>query len=530
MTGESNLLVSVGSWLLTYTAHSTVLLATAWVATQRLRPDRDLLRETIWKLALVGGFFTATLQVSADVDPILGRIELRWRSEPSASGADVLDSSLAIKDSETQAIPMASLANTPPFNPVEAASSNLGDRKSLGSRERPEDSTSRPLGSQKAADTTHLPGLSLLGAGLLPAATVAASVLGLFVGLIALVIIRLHRRTSRLLRSRSVVCDPRALSLLAELRELAGFRRTIRLTSSPDLNSPIAFGILRPEICLPRRALRSLPPLALRGILGHEVAHLKAGDPLWLQITHGIRVALFFQPLNRIASSRLRELAEFRCDAWAAREAGEPLAYADCLTRVASWLVHSPPPRSSPGFAAMAEKPSSLGRRVARILDEKRGPDIKPTPRGSVAFGVGLLILTTLLVPGIRATETSARPSIETTQLNSLEPPKNDRYASSPPTEDEAPSGKDRGVSGEWRRLERDFASLESEIDQLQVSLARTEARPQIDQNIQSISQAIERLEAQRKHVNQLMSRLGAAIEGPDRKTSTLPPNPTSPR
>jgi len=52
---------AMGSWILTYLLHATVLLSGAALAAIALRA-RPELEEAIWKLALVGGLLTASLQ------------------------------------------------------------------------------------------------------------------------------------------------------------------------------------------------------------------------------------------------------------------------------------------------------------------------------------------------------------------------------------------------------------------------------------------------------------------------------------
>src|ERR1051326_2297845 len=61
-------------WLLTYAAHSTLLLVGAWLLSIRLRSHA--VRETLWKTALFGAFLTATAQVVLGVTPLLGRVVL----------------------------------------------------------------------------------------------------------------------------------------------------------------------------------------------------------------------------------------------------------------------------------------------------------------------------------------------------------------------------------------------------------------------------------------------------------------------
>src|SRR5262249_45533505 len=68
------------AWLGTYALHSTLFLGAAWLLCA-LRPPRvNRNRERLWKLALVGGLVSASLQITLGTPPLLGRIE--WRPEP----------------------------------------------------------------------------------------------------------------------------------------------------------------------------------------------------------------------------------------------------------------------------------------------------------------------------------------------------------------------------------------------------------------------------------------------------------------
>src|SRR6059058_509643 len=52
---------SLLAWLLTYLIHSTVLLGVAWLVTRRRRLEPAAV-EVLWKVALVAGLVTGTIQ------------------------------------------------------------------------------------------------------------------------------------------------------------------------------------------------------------------------------------------------------------------------------------------------------------------------------------------------------------------------------------------------------------------------------------------------------------------------------------
>ncbi len=125
-------------------------------------------------------------------------------------------------------------------------------------------------------------------------------------------------------------------------------------------------------------------------------------DPLWLMIGQALACALFFQPLNWVARRRLREISEMLSDEWAVARTGRPLSLAGCLAEVAGWSVGV---RSLP-VPGMADRPSSLGQRIRRLLDESRLPE-SPARRAWLAGAMGaLVIVVAAAAPAISA----ARP------------------------------------------------------------------------------------------------------------------------
>ncbi|MBL8973102.1 MAG: DNA-binding protein, partial [Myxococcales bacterium] len=84
--------LTVVAWLATYLVHSTLLIGTVWAFTRWCSLD-SLTRSLLWKLALVGGLFTATLQTGLGVRPWLGQVAvasedeaavaaMRWEARP----------------------------------------------------------------------------------------------------------------------------------------------------------------------------------------------------------------------------------------------------------------------------------------------------------------------------------------------------------------------------------------------------------------------------------------------------------------
>jgi HEAT repeat protein/beta-lactamase regulating signal transducer with metallopeptidase domain len=336
-------------WLLSYAAHSTLLLGAAWLLSTRTRSH--LVREALWKTALFGAFCTATAQTALGVRPLSGSVVVA-PTEPTTKLKDL-----------SPAIP----GLTRPDLSVPSAESA---------------SSASPNSAFPASFSLTTPDLIVL-----VWATLAA-------GLLSLYFLRRVLLARRIAHRRPVMTHPLA-ELLRRLSADAGIQRPIRLTTSPRLASPIALG--SSEIAVPEAALTELDPEQQRGMLAHELAHLERRDPAWLVLAALAERIGFFQPLNRLARRRIQESAEYLCDEWAVRRTGSGVFLAKCLAKVAEWMDSSP---SAVPVAGMAEERSHLVARVRRLLD---GAPFPANPRGRTVallatFGV---LGVTLLAPGI---------------------------------------------------------------------------------------------------------------------------------
>ena len=97
-----------------------------------------------------------------------------------------------------------------------------------------------------------------------------------------------------------------------------------------EVSSPVACGLLRPAILVPREAAR-WDAFRRRVVLMHELAHLQRGD-VWANLLAVVARAMFwFHPLAWVIGARLRREQELACDD-AVLGAGVPAAsYADIL-------------------------------------------------------------------------------------------------------------------------------------------------------------------------------------------------------
>ena len=362
------------AWMLTYLLHSTLLLGLAWLVSKPLSRWSVSAEEAVWKLALVGALFTASIQLAAGWQPLAGRWNL-VETSPAVSMA----ASAALPAAPVRAIPAGETHRSIPVAPaVERAATPAPFR-----------SWARP----------SLPALALGGWAL--GALLLLAAFG-----------RSYLRLGRRLRTRPRVVGGDLHRQLQALAAEAGLGTPVRLTCSSRMPVPVALGLREPEICVPPRALAGLTEEQQEGMLAHELAHLARRDPFWLVLGQAIACVLFFQPLNWVARRRLREISEMLSDEWAVERTGRPLSLAGCLAEVAGWSV-GVRPLPVPG---MADRPSSLGRRIRRLLDETRSPE-SPARRAWLAAGMGVLVIAVA----------AAAPAVSTTR--SEEPAKKARHA-----------------------------------------------------------------------------------------------------
>lgn len=271
----------------------------------------------------------------------------------------------------------------------------------LDAKSDPDESTPRgeddlALGAAQPSSTGS-PARSPLWAGVLGAdwrsLAFGGCVLGALAGLFVFAL--LWVRLSGCLRGRVPLTHGPMVEKLAALRAKAGLERRVRLSVAPSLAAPISMGLLRPEICVPPRALLELSDEEQEALLAHELAHVVRRDPLWLAVCRLCEGVFFFQPLNRVARRELEDCAEFLSDAWAVRQTGLRYSLASCLTRIAEWIIGE---RRALPAPAMAQGRSRLRHRVELLLDESAGSIVERRPAwlAPACAGVGAALIAVL--------------------------------------------------------------------------------------------------------------------------------------
>ena len=438
---------SMLAWVVTYLVHSTILVLGAWLLERRWsdRPER---MSAVWKTALVGGFVTATVQIGLGVAPVAGRWDLSpvlvSREPGPSAGAEAVAAPAGVPVAaagEREGMPVVAVASErrpswppptgtiagvsegrpswpPPGAEIEAVSREpmvLGgvpvlaaavvpvvpERVEVGSAHEQEPVVAMASVGASAPPASPVDAMASPSSSSRPASPWAAvvpwivgvMVLGALLGLASVVVAFVALR--RQLAGRRPLAEGTLPTLLEGLRRRAGIERPVRLTVAPRVQVPMAVGVLRPEIVVPIKAAQDLPPAHQESLLAHELAHVLRRDPAWRLVALLVERVFFFQPLNRLASRRVAQSAEYLCDDWAARNTRQPLALATCLTEIATWVA-----RTGPVPATMAGPRSILGRRVQRLLQPARA-SARPWWL-SAALGVPLLGVVAV-APGVGA-------------------------------------------------------------------------------------------------------------------------------
>ena len=433
----------VADWLGTFALHSTCALGGAWLLSAALGQRARLFQERLLRFSLWVALASATVQCAVLGSP------LGW----SLPGNAPNDAEVFL------------LATLPAADPVALEIAP------------PVATTAAPWQLPRFAWSTWLVALG-----------VTMALFG------ACWLVRVHARLRRVLCEREPETDARVLASAAIAAREQGLRQSPRLSRSPQLATPIAFGWLRPEICLPMR-VGELGDPSLRAMLAHEIAHLRRGDPAWMWLAAGLQALFPWQVLLFVVRRRWSRLVELRCDAIAAQHSS-PTAVARCLLDVADWLR---PPSALPIVAfGMAARPSALRERIEAALQSR---PIGPRRRLlSLAFGGLSLTSLSLAAPGVQSRPVAPSPAMVIPEL-AVDAP----AAVSAPDVVAAPKSRETMLTA-FALLQEEHAELTAEVRQMQAELRFQRVSPELEQLVSALQRRL-------LTVERLRSRLKAKLD-----------------
>jgi beta-lactamase regulating signal transducer with metallopeptidase domain len=193
-----------------------------------------------------------------------------------------------------------------------------------------------------------------------------------------------------------------APELLVEQAEVITCQLGLRapeLLVVPNLGTPLLWCLGRPKLLLPAQLVKSLPALHWRGILTHELAHLRRGDHWVSRLELAAGLIWWWNPLYWLTRARLDAEAELACDAWVVWAMPEDrITYAEILFDICATLSLSPAHRPAPALG-VAGSGRFFERRLTMILHDHVPCRLSP---------VGLLtacLLVLLALPSWSATQ-----------------------------------------------------------------------------------------------------------------------------
>ncbi len=179
---------------------------------------------------------------------------------------------------------------------------------------------------------------------------------------------------------------PIALAL-SDLRARVHVPGPVQLFESARAGVPMVLGWRRPVILLPPRAIADLSPDQLRGVLAHELAHVRRRDYLANLFQIAADACLFHHPAARWVSRRVRIEREYCCDDVAVAIGGDAREYARALAALEEARADC--------RLAVAAASGTLLDRIQRVVGQPR-PTLTPR-RGLVALVSAVIVSAIIL-------------------------------------------------------------------------------------------------------------------------------------
>ena len=212
-------------------------------------------------------------------------------------------------------------------------------------------------------------------------------------------------------RRRLRLAVPAPDDLVAEAGRIAARFgvRAPELLVVPGLGTPMLWCLGRPTVLLPAPLVAAFGGDRWRGILAHELAHLRRGDHWVSRLELLAGLLWWWNPLYWLIRARLDAEAELACDAWVVGTLPEDrIAYAETLFDIGSALSRSVSPAPALGAAGPVRL---LERRLTMILHER--VPFRPSPLALLAAG----LLCLFALPSWSATVIQASPSAPRNRL-----------------------------------------------------------------------------------------------------------------
>jgi thiol-disulfide isomerase/thioredoxin len=199
----------------------------------------------------------------------------------------------------------------------------------------------------------------------------AGLAVGLYAGVVGLLVLRLAGSLAAVGRLRSR-CRPLEASAWVERRDRwvahLGLKRAVELLRSDRVSVPIVVGYLRPAIILPESLADAASPGLADAVLLHELGHVRRGDFGWNLLRKVAQILYWPHPLAWLLGRVVGQVREQACDDLCVHGLGGAPVYRASLVEAAAGLVR----RHDAALGLAMARAVNLSRRLAWI-DQSRG-------------------------------------------------------------------------------------------------------------------------------------------------------------
>ena len=248
-----------------------------------------------------------------------------------------------------------------------------------------------------SVDDLQLESSSVSSASLYPWNWRSFSGLFWFLGIIFLVSSTLLRylKIKKLLLQSGYNPPQDIVILTNNIRTRIKLNKNIKILISESVDSPLAFGILKPIVVLPESLISVLDRKELSALLAHELIHIKRKDHLMMIVEFISSIVHFFNPFVWLAVKHLKLEREKSCDdRVVSLLKGNSKHYGNGLLKVIRFQNSSR--IRIPATLALSEKGCEIGIRIKRIIK----PSHFIVSKISIPAFLFLLLLAFIVLPG----------------------------------------------------------------------------------------------------------------------------------
>lgn len=183
-------------------------------------------------------------------------------------------------------------------------------------------------------------------------------------------IILQHWSVRKLVQTAEPVASESLNSWIAHQAKRLGLSRVPRLVSCVRLQTPVAFGMIRPTVAVPKVFLAKPFSPRSQAIFVHELSHLAAGDPFWNLLASLAKALMWWHPMVWLVHARLKQACEEAADEATALLPNGPEELAIGLLECARDRIRTKIPVLA--VAPPSHRRSIVARRVRRLLSLER--------------------------------------------------------------------------------------------------------------------------------------------------------------